>query len=364
MAAAILPSRSSQMGLGLLSAALLFVGSALPDSGLDSLSERTGHSSWREQAGAPGWREAGQGRRKALQALEEGAEAAEDCGTAPLADVLEGSRIIGGTTAQTGAWPWVVSLQIQSGKILAHICGGSLVKNKWVLTAAHCTKDTRDPLMWRVVIGTNSIKGHHPHSKKMKVKAIIIHPDFNLETYVNDIALFHLKKAVRYTDYIQPICLPFDVFQKLDQNTKCFISGWGRTEEGGNVTDVLQEAEVHYISRKICDSEQSYGKIIPNTSFCAGDEDGIFDTCRGDSGGPLMCYLPEHKRFFVMGITSYGYGCGRKNFPGVYCGPSFYQKWLTDHLYQASNKGIFNINILLGQVLVASGSVVLLAIPS
>ncbi|KAF3826245.1 hypothetical protein GH733_006359, partial [Mirounga leonina] len=221
------------MGLRLLSAALLFVGSALPDAGLGSLSGRTGRSSWREQPGAAGWREAGPARRKALQALEEGAEAAEgNCGTAPLADALEGSRIIGGTTAQTGAWPWVVSLQIQSGKILAHICGGSLVKNKWVLTAAHCTKDIRDPLMWRVVIGTNSIKGHHPHSKKMKVKAIIIHPDFNLETYVNDIALFHLKKAVRYTDYIQPICLPFDVFQKLDQNTKCFISGWGRTEEG------------------------------------------------------------------------------------------------------------------------------------
>ncbi|XP_022375502.1 transmembrane protease serine 12 isoform X1 [Enhydra lutris kenyoni] len=363
MPAAILPTRSSQMGLGLLSAALLFVGSALPDSGLHSLPRRTGRSSWGVQAGAPGWREAAQGGRKVLQAPKE-AGAAEDCGTAPLADVLEGSRIVGGTAAQTGAWPWVVSLQIQSGKILAHICGGSLVKSKWVLTAAHCTKDTRDPLMWRAVIGTNSIKGHHhPHSKKIKVKAIIIHPDFNLENYVNDIALFHLKKAVRYTEYIQPICLPFDVFQKLDQNTKCFISGWGRTEEEGNATDVLQEAEVHYISRKICGSEWSYGKMIPDTSFCAGHEDGIFDTCRGDSGGPLMCYLPEHKRFFVMGITSYGYGCGRKNFPGVYCGPSFYQKWLTDHLYQASNKGIFNINILLGQVLVASGSVVLLAIP-
>ncbi|XP_046923059.1 uncharacterized protein LOC124502440 isoform X2 [Lynx rufus] len=221
----------------------------------------------------------------------------------------------------------------------------------------------RDPLMWRVVIGTNNIHGGPPYSKKIKVKAIIIHPDFNLETYVNDIALFHLKKAVRYNDYIQPICLPFDVFQMLDQNTKCFISGWGRTKEEGNVTDVLQEAEVHYISRKICDSEQSYGQIIPNTSFCAGDEDGIFDTCRGDSGGPLMCYLPEHRRFFVMGITSYGYGCGRKNFPGVYCGPSFYQQWLTDHLYPASSKGIFNINVLLGQVLIASASVVLLGIP-
>ncbi|KAM8912854.1 transmembrane protease serine 12 [Lycaon pictus] len=352
------------MGLRLLSAALLFVGSALPYSGHDWLSERTGRRSWREQAGAPGWRRARQGRWKALQAPEDGAAAAEgSCGIAPLADALKGSRIVGGTAAQIGAWPWVVSLQIQSGRILAHICGGSLVKNNWVLTAAHCTKDTRDPLMWRAVIGTNNINVHHPHSKKIKVKAIIIHPGFNLETFVNDIALFHLKKAVRYNEYIQPICLPFDIFQKLDQNTKCFISGWGRTEEEGNITDVLQEAEVHYISRKICGSEQSYGKFIPNTSFCAGAEDGIFDTCRGDSGGPLMCYFPEHKRFFVMGITSFGYGCGRKNFPGVYCGPSFYQKWLTDHLYRASSKSIFNINILLGQVLVASGSVVLLAIP-
>ncbi|XP_077609800.1 transmembrane protease serine 12 [Crocuta crocuta] len=327
MPAAILCTGSSKMGLGLLSATLLFVGCALRSTGYSSLSERPGRGPWWEKAAAPGWPGVPRARRRAHQALEEGAADREGkCGTAPLADALKGSRIIGGTEAQIGAWPWLVSLQIQSGNILAHVCGGSLVKSKWVLTAAHCTKDIRDPLMWRAVIGTNNIHGGHPYSKRIKVKAIIIHPDFNLETYVNDIALFHLKKAVKYNDYIQPICLPFDVFQKLDQNTKCFISGWGRTKEGG-------------------------------------DEDGIFDTCRGDSGGPLMCYLPEHRRFFVMGITSYGYGCGRKNFPGVYCGPSFYQQWLTDHLYRASSKGIFNVNILLGQVLMASGSVVLLGIP-
>ena len=81
------------------------------------------------------------------------------------------------------------------------------------------------------MIGTNNIKGSEPYSKKIKVNAIIIHPDFNMESYDNDIALFHLKKAVRYNNYIQPICLPFGVFQRLNKNTTCFISGWGRTKE-------------------------------------------------------------------------------------------------------------------------------------
>ncbi|XP_053775740.1 transmembrane protease serine 12 [Desmodus rotundus] len=284
-----------------------------------------------------------------------------NCGTAPLADTLKGSRIIGGRDAQAGAWPWIVSLQIQSGGVLSHVCGGSLVKDSWVLTAAHCVRDTRDPLIWRVVLGTNNIAGHHPHTKIIKVKAIIVHPYFDVQTYVNDIALFHLKKEVRYNNYIRPICLPFDVFQNLDQQTKCFIGGWGRTKEEGNATSMLQEAQVHYISRNVCTSEMSFGSIVPVTSFCAGDEDGVFDTCRGDSGGPLMCYLPEHRRFFVMGITSYGYGCGRKNFPGVYSGPFFYKTWLTDHFNKAINKGICNINALLGHVLVALCSVILLA---
>ncbi|XP_003790665.1 transmembrane protease serine 12 [Otolemur garnettii] len=347
------------MRLGLLGAALLLLGGAHFNSEHDLPSSRGRLGPTWGQARGPERAKAARGQ---LLPQEEERGDAKDCGKAPLRDVLKGPRIIGGTEVQAGVWPWIVSLQVKYGRFLVHICGGSLVRDRWVLTAAHCTKDSRDPLMWRAVMGTNKIHGNHARTKKIRIKAIIIHPHFILESYVNDIALFHLKKAVQYNNYIQPICLPFDVFQNLDQNTTCFISGWGRTKEEGNVSSILQEAQVHYISRTFCNSERSYAGIIPHTSFCAGDENGDFDTCRGDSGGPLMCYLPEQKRFFAMGITSFGHGCGRRNFPGIYSGPSFFQKWLTDHFSQARAKGICNVNILLGQILVALGSVILLAI--
>ncbi|CAH6791479.1 transmembrane protease serine 12 [Phodopus roborovskii] len=336
------------MGSWALSAALLCLGSTLVYSKL----HKDGPIPAQGQATKQG---------PEARAPEEEQPVTKDCGIAPLKGAMEGSRIIGGTRAAVGAWPWLVSLQVQDGNFLVHICGGALVRDRWVLTAAHCTKEASDPFKWRAVIGTNDLSRKGTHIRNIRVVAIIVQPDFILETFVNDIALFRLRKAVRYNDYIQPICLPFGVFQKLDQNTTCFVSGWGRTKEEGNGTNLLQEAKVHFISREICNSEQSYG-MIPNTSFCAGHENGTFDTCRGDSGGPLMCYLPEHKRYFVMGITSYGHGCGRRHFPGVYSSPSFFQQWLTDHLSQGNTIRVFSMDTVQCQILMALGSIILLGV--
>ncbi|XP_038936306.1 transmembrane protease serine 12 isoform X3 [Rattus norvegicus] len=333
-AAAIL-GPAAAMGSWALSAALLCLGGALAYGKLHSLTLREGSSPAQGQAAMPG-------------PPEEEQPVTKGCGIAPLRGALEGSRIIGGMQANAGAWPWQVSLQVQDGNFLVHVCGGALVRDS-------------DPLKWRAVIGTTDLTRSHSHSRSVRVSDIVIQPDFILETFVNDIALFHLKKAVRTV--LQNRGYGGQRLSPWKLHT-CVIPEWAKTirRSGapGNGTTILQEAKVHFISREICNSDRSYGGVIPNTSFCAGHENGTFDTCRGDSGGPLMCYLTEHKRYFVMGVTSYGHGCGRRHFPGVYSSPSFFQQWLTAYLSQGNTKHLFDMDMMLGQVLMALGSIILL----
>ncbi|KGL91817.1 Transmembrane protease serine 12, partial [Charadrius vociferus] len=187
-----------------------------------------------------------------------------------------------------------------------------------------------DPYSWRAVLGVHNLWKHGKHTAKRKIRSITVHPKFKRETFENDIALFELGSAVRYSDYIQPICLPPAELppHHLENETECFISGWGRTAEQGKISAVLREAQVEIIPSSMCNSSSAYGGLVSQNMICAGSWSGGIDTCQGDSGGPLACYHSGTNKYYLVGISSFGLGCGRPAFPGIYVRLSQYRTWI------------------------------------
>ncbi|XP_048343388.1 transmembrane protease serine 12 [Sphaerodactylus townsendi] len=253
----------------------------------------------------------------------------DECGTRPLVDEIpSGTRIVGGHDAPVGAWPWQVSLQVyRFGLGYSHVCGGSLINHNTVLTAAHCIRKWVDPEFWRAVIGMHHIFKHQSYTIKSRVRAIILHAGFNQMTFQKDIALFKLVSSITFNAFIQPICLP-DGPLHLNAETPCYISGWGNTNEKGNPRVVLQEAQINIISQEKCNSHEWYGGAVYEDMLCAGSEGGGVDSCQGDSGGPLVCYLPNDTKYYLIGITSFGLGCGKPKFPGIYIRTATYRSWI------------------------------------
>nr|XP_020639828.1 transmembrane protease serine 12-like isoform X1 [Pogona vitticeps] len=253
----------------------------------------------------------------------------DECGTRPVVDeIATGTRIIGGHDAQLGAWPWQVSLQVYHfGVGYVHVCGGSLINHNSVLTAAHCVRKWTDAGFWRAVVGMHHLSKHQTHTIKSRIRAIIIHSNFNHATFENDVALFKLMESIKFNEYIQPICLPDGPLAVTDE-TPCYISGWGNTMEKGRHRDILQEAQVDIIPLAVCNSHDWYGGKIKDDMLCAGTESGGIDSCQGDSGGPLMCYFPDATKYYLIGITSFGFGCGRPKLPGIYVRTAHYRSWI------------------------------------
>ncbi|NXH21853.1 ACRO protein, partial [Bucco capensis] len=237
-------------------------------------------------------------------------------------------RIVGGTDAQPGAWPWIVSIQDPWRKGTGHICGGSLISNQWVLTAAHCFIQARYIPMWRVVVGATHLARLGPEAQVRHIKQLIVHEHYNSVDQSNDIALLELDQPVQCSDYIQLACVP-DASVKVLELTSCYISGWGSTSaRSGRPTDVLQEAKVHLINTKLCNSSHWYHGAIHSHNLCAGYVQGGIDTCQGDSGGPLVCQDNNFDYFWLVGVTSWGRGCARAQQPGVYASTQHFYEWI------------------------------------
>uniref|UniRef100_A0A8C5WUQ2 Acrosin n=1 Tax=Laticauda laticaudata TaxID=8630 RepID=A0A8C5WUQ2_LATLA len=258
------------------------------------------------------------------------------CGRHPL--VLrhgQSEQVVGGADSQPGAWPWVVSLQLPTITGHKHSCGGSLVSGRWILTAAHCFQNKRvtvnymDLPHWRAVIGAWKLSSLSSEVHVRYIKRIIIHEDYQRSTETSDIALMELDQPVKCSDYIQPACLP-DMTVTVSLLNHCYISGWGILGKAAvrEVTDVMHEVRVNRFSVAQCNSSGWYNGAIEEHTLCAGYEEGGADICQGDSGGPLMCQEDGSQPFWIIGITSWGQGCGKVHKPGVYTDTQHFYPWI------------------------------------
>nr|XP_006812891.1 PREDICTED: plasma kallikrein-like [Saccoglossus kowalevskii] len=248
------------------------------------------------------------------------------CGR-PLVEEPSSSRIVGGTEATRGVWPWQVSLSKSDG---GHICGASVLTNNWIVTAAHCFKlptydmDT-SPGPWQAAFGIQDVTLSRYRIER-RVKAIYVHPDYHPLYDDYDIAMVELVHPIEYNDYIMPICLPTYDMRPTNEST-CYVTGWGATSEHGFTSDVLKQALLPVVPNVKCD--ELLATDIGPRMLCAGYDEGGTDACQGDSGGPFVCQK-EAGDWYLAGVVSHGFGCARPNSPGVYSRVTEY----LDYIYQ------------------------------
>ncbi|NXD63590.1 PRS56 protease, partial [Eolophus roseicapillus] len=232
-------------------------------------------------------------------------------------------RIMGGSVALLGSWPWLVSVRLH-GELM---CGGVLVGLSWVLTAAHCFAGNQNELAWTVVVGDHELSKPGAGEQAVPVRRILPHPKFNPKTFHGDLALLELAVPLAPSPTVSPVCLPSSPAEP-SPGTACYIAGWGSLYEAeGPAANVVMEAQVPLLSQETC--RGALGRdLITNTMFCAGYLSGGIDSCQGDSGGPLACQDPSSHRFVLYGITSWGDGCGEQGKPGVYTRVTAFTDWL------------------------------------
>ena len=204
-------------------------------------------------------------------------------------------------------------------------CGGTLVGDNYVITAAHCTDGMRPNNIF-VRLGETSLDTtYESYSKTIGVKKIIQHPAYDSSTFANDISILQLKKKISLKDYpnIKPACLP-------DKNARfpgdAIVSGWGTVGSGMHLNSWLHEVNVTVFADGNCGAMNDY--MTPDM-LCAGKMEGGKDACQGDSGGPLVASDPERNMAMsLVGVVSWGFGCAGPDALGIYAEVSYFQKWL------------------------------------
>ncbi|NWZ27522.1 TMPS5 protease, partial [Asarcornis scutulata] len=240
-----------------------------------------------------------------------------DCGLHPGA-----LRVVGGTDAAPGRWPWQVSVRHGS----RHRCGGSVLAPRWILTAAHCLHSSRRLHGSGWLVGAGVARGSIEQEAGVPVEKVISHPLYNGSSLDYDIALMKLRVPLNFSDAIRAVCLP-PSHRDLFPGTPCWVSGWGYTRpDQAQLTETLKEALVPLISTRRCNSSCMYEGELTARMLCAGYPQGKIDACQGDSGGPLVCQ--DDLTWRLVGVVSWGQGCAEPNHPGVYTNVAQLLPWI------------------------------------
>ncbi|XP_034024908.1 coagulation factor VII [Thalassophryne amazonica] len=235
------------------------------------------------------------------------------------------ARIVGGFLEKRGGSPWQVLIHRSDGY---GFCGGTLVSDRWVVSAAHCFQEEPH----HVTIGDYDKSLPDPGEQLVKVEKVVIHPHFHSFTFDSDIALLYLSQAVVWSPTAIPACLPDAHLSKylLRENNRGVVTGWGATQFLGRSSRFLRKVTLPVVSQQNC--MNSTEQVITDNMFCAGYLEASIDACSGDSGGPFVVYY--RGTWFLTGVVSWGEKCAARGKYGVYTRLGNFLGWIHDIMEQ------------------------------
>ncbi|CAH0547453.1 unnamed protein product [Brassicogethes aeneus] len=235
--------------------------------------------------------------------------------------------------SEFGEYPWQVAILKKDPKESVYVCGGTLIDNLHIITAAHCVKSYTG-FDLRVRLGewdVNHDVEFYPYIER-DIITVTVHPEFYAGTLYNDLAILRMDKPVDWSKYphISPACLPnpHDDYT----GTRCWTTGWGKDAFGdfGKYQNILKEVDVPVVNQGVCQRQMQQTRLgydfqLHPGFICAGGEEGK-DACKGDGGGPMVC--ERAGTWQVVGVVSWGIGCGQPGVPGVYVKVAHYLDWI------------------------------------
>ncbi|XP_022232530.2 trypsin beta [Drosophila obscura] len=257
-------------------------------------------------------------------------------------------RIVGGMQVSTiGEFPYQASVQLNG----QHICGGAVIGDHFVLTAAHCFEalEPWSVLDYSVRVGSSE---HATGGHLLSLQQIIPHGGYNPQSHDNDLALLILNARLNFTEQLQAVPLA-SAQERPTPGTRLLVSGWGfQSEEaaaeqqidagsgsGAGVASILRYVDVDHVDIGQC--RLAYRRVLPITQGMLCAARAGHDSCQGDSGGPLVGFQ-EDGRATLYGIVSWGLGCANPDYPGVYTSVAAFRRWIDAQV------GAWGWNALLG----------------